>query len=88
MVIEAGEYSVGAGLRDTSKARPYQALRRCVTSTNGGGADALREGAPADIAIQQNGRCALTMVAGKVVWDADGLAATDFTRAGAYSNFK
>ena len=33
-------------------------------------------------------RCALTIRAGKVVWDADGLAAGDWKDAGPYSNFK
>ncbi len=33
-------------------------------------------------------RCVLTVRAGKVVWDSEGLAATDVSRAGAYSNFK
>ncbi|MBI4905671.1 MAG: amidohydrolase/deacetylase family metallohydrolase [Acidobacteria bacterium] len=86
MVIEAAEYSVRAGIRESTKSRPYQAYRRCVTSTNG--ADTLREGGVADIVIQRNGRCVLTMAAGRVVWDTDGLSANDVTRAGAYSNFK
>lgn len=33
-------------------------------------------------------RCALTVRAGKVVWDADGLDAVDWQEAGPYSNFK
>jgi dihydroorotase len=33
-------------------------------------------------------RCALTVRAGKVVWDADGLDAVDWREAGPYSNFK
>lgn len=33
-------------------------------------------------------RCALTIRAGKVVWDADGIAAEDWKEAGPYSNFK
>jgi dihydroorotase len=33
-------------------------------------------------------RCALTVRAGKVVWDADGLDAEDWREAGPYSNFK
>jgi dihydroorotase len=33
-------------------------------------------------------RCALTVRAGKIVWDADGLAAGDWQQAGPYSNFK
>jgi dihydroorotase len=33
-------------------------------------------------------RCALTFRAGKVVWDADGLAAGDWKETGPYSNFK
>ena len=33
-------------------------------------------------------RCALTVRAGKVVWDADGLSLTDWEHAGPYSNYK
>ena len=33
-------------------------------------------------------RCVLTVRAGKVVWDPDGLAATDWQQAGPYTNFK
>ena len=33
-------------------------------------------------------RCALTIRAGRIVWDADGLAAGDWKEAGPYSNFK
>ena len=33
-------------------------------------------------------RCAMTIRAGKVVWDADGLAAADWKDSGPYSNFK
>ena len=33
-------------------------------------------------------RCILTIRDGKIVWDSEGLAATDASRAGPYSNFK
>jgi dihydroorotase len=33
-------------------------------------------------------RCALTVRAGKVVWDADGLSLTDWQQAGPYTNFR
>lgn len=33
-------------------------------------------------------RCALTVRAGRIVWDEDGLSTTDVSRAGPYSNFK
>jgi dihydroorotase len=33
-------------------------------------------------------RCALTVRAGRVVWDADGLSSTDWQQAGPYSNFR
>jgi dihydroorotase len=33
-------------------------------------------------------RCALTVRAGKIVWDADGVSLTDWKNAGPYSNFK
>ncbi len=33
-------------------------------------------------------RCAMTIRAGRIVWDADGLAAGDWKEAGQYSNFK
>jgi hypothetical protein len=53
---------------------------------------ALSEGADADVALFEsvNGqqRCVLTIRGGAVVWDRDGLATTDWLKAGAYSNFK
>jgi dihydroorotase len=36
----------------------------------------------------KNLRCVLTVRAGQVVWDSEGLAATDWQRAGPYSNYK
>ena len=52
----------------------------------------LSEGAPADVALLENIagrlRCILTIRAGVVVWDAEGLATTDWVKAGPYSNFK
>ncbi len=33
-------------------------------------------------------RCVLTVRNGAIVWDTEGLSATDWTRAGPYSNFK
>lgn len=52
----------------------------------------LAEGAPADIAILGSDggrmRCAMTIQAGKVVWDNDGLFTGDVAHAGPYTNFK
>jgi dihydroorotase len=33
-------------------------------------------------------RCVLTLRAGRVVWDAEGLSMTEWTHAGPYSNFQ
>ena len=46
--------------------------------------DALHERLDGDKRL----RCILTVRAGKVVWDTEGLASTDASRAGPYSNFK
>ncbi|MEP6538351.1 MAG: amidohydrolase family protein, partial [Bryobacteraceae bacterium] len=54
----------------------------------------LSEGSVADIALlelQPGGRrlrCVLTVRNGAVVWDSEGLAATDWIKAGPYSNYK
>jgi predicted amidohydrolase len=52
----------------------------------------LGEGSSADLALFENAhgrlRCALTIRGGTVVWDSDGLASTDWVKAGPYSNFK
>jgi dihydroorotase len=52
----------------------------------------LGEGSGADVALFESAhgrfRCVLTIRAGAVVWDSDGLATTDWVKAGAYSNFK
>ena len=56
------------------------------------GASALRQGAPADIAVfdVNNGkvRCVLTMRNGDAVWDAHGLTMREWTQAGPYSNYR
>jgi dihydroorotase len=36
----------------------------------------------------RNLRCAMTVRAGRIVWDADGLAAEDWRHAGPYSNYR
>jgi predicted amidohydrolase len=52
----------------------------------------LSEGSDADVALFESdpkgSRCVLTVRHGAVVWDADGLATTDWIAAGAYTNFK
>lgn len=52
----------------------------------------LTEGSVADIALFDNTggrvRCVLTVRDGAIVWDSDGLAATDWIKAGPYTNFK
>ena len=52
----------------------------------------LAEGAGADVAViavdGRRIRCALTIRDGAIVWDNDGLSATDWVKAGPYSNFK
>ena len=52
----------------------------------------LGEGSSADVALFENARgrlrCVLTIRGGVVVWDSDGLATTDWVKAGPYSNFK
>jgi dihydroorotase len=40
------------------------------------------------LTADRNLRCAMTVRAGKVVWDADGLAAEEWRYAGPYSNYK
>lgn len=52
----------------------------------------LTEGSPADIALFETVggriRCVLTVRNGAIVWDSEGLAATDWIKAGPYTNFK
>jgi dihydroorotase len=52
----------------------------------------LSEGSGADLALFESARghlrCVLTVRGGAVVWDSDGLATTDWMKAGPYSNFK
>ena len=52
----------------------------------------LSEGSDADIALFESNkgklRCVLTVRQGAVVWDADGLATTDWVAAGPYTNFR
>ncbi len=52
----------------------------------------LSEGSGGDVALFDNRgtrlRCVLTIRNGTVVWDRDGLATTDWVKAGPYSNFK
>lgn len=52
----------------------------------------LSEGSDADVALFESDKkglhCVLTLRHGAVVWDADGLATTDWIAAGAYTNFK
>ena len=53
----------------------------------------LSEGSVADIALleltdHKRLRCVLTVRNGAVVWDSEGLAATDWIKAGPYSNYK
>ncbi len=69
--------------------------QRAVTSARSAGhpeLGTLREGADADIALLEHTggrlRCILTMRSGVVVWDSEGLATTDWVKAGPYSNFK
>lgn len=81
--------------------RPAQALRRPQLGvlTEGGDADiavlALEEGryafldaAPTKLRANRRLRPVLTIRAGRVVYDSDGLAAEEWRRAGPYSNFK
>jgi dihydroorotase len=53
---------------------------------------ALTPGSAADVALFEIGtgrlRCVLTLRNGNVVWDSDGLATTDWVKAGPYTNFK
>jgi predicted amidohydrolase len=98
VVVEAGDYVVMPGLIETSPSprRDYQTLPRGVTTLVVGNGPAtngtLREGAAADVALFENAggraRCVLTIRGGAVVWDRDGLATTDWVKAGPYSNFK
>ncbi len=52
----------------------------------------LGEGSDADVALFESDRgklkCVLTVRHGAVVWDAEGLATTDWAAAGPYTNFK
>ena len=52
----------------------------------------LREGADADVALFESDegklKCILTVRHGAIVWDAEGLATTDWATAGPYTNFK
>jgi dihydroorotase len=52
----------------------------------------LQEGSDADVALFESDKgrlkCVLTVRHGAVVWDAEGLATTDWAAAGPYTNFK
>jgi imidazolonepropionase-like amidohydrolase len=52
----------------------------------------LDEGSDADVALFETDKgrlkCVLTVRHGAVVWDAEGLATTDWAAAGPYTNFK
>jgi predicted amidohydrolase len=56
------------------------------------GLGTLAEGSDADIALFEsdkgNLKCVLTVRHGAVLWDAEGLATTDWAAAGPYTNFK
>jgi hypothetical protein len=57
--------------------------------TTSGKTGSLNEGESADVAVfDTTGRCAMTVRAGSIVWDADALAAPDWMRMGPYTNFK
>jgi dihydroorotase len=49
---------------------------------------AFLDSGQAKLTGDRNLRCAMTVRAGKVVWDADGLAAEDWRNAGPYSNYR
>ncbi|MBV8817618.1 MAG: amidohydrolase/deacetylase family metallohydrolase, partial [Acidobacteriaceae bacterium] len=95
IVIDAVGYTVRPGLVEVASTPlpDYIALRRGITRVvaDAGSAPSqtrLDAGQPADIAIFDGKRCILTIRAGKVVWDSEGLAAVDWIRAGPYTNFK
>jgi dihydroorotase len=88
LVVDVSEYRIGPGLSEPAPQPNYRMLRNCVTTS--GKAGSLKEGEVADVAVLDStgARCAMTVRRGSIVWDADGLAATDWTRVGPYSNFK
>ncbi|MBK5295168.1 MAG: amidohydrolase/deacetylase family metallohydrolase [Acidobacteriia bacterium] len=90
-VIDATGYQVKPGLTApvTAKNRQYYAYTHGITTIapSRPAAD-LREGAPADVTLWAGERCILTVHNGRVVWDAEGLAAMDSRLTGPYSNFK
>jgi predicted amidohydrolase len=98
VVVDVSDYIVTPGLVEIAASnRPdYQTLPRGVTTVVATGDSALEstlsEGADADVALFESGkdrlRCILTIRKGVVVWDREGLATTDWVRAGPYSNFK
>ena len=99
VAVDAGDYIVSPGLIEISTGhRPdYETLPKCVTKL-AVRADAapelgtLSEGAVADIALFEESegrrRCVMTLRKGAILWDSEGLAVTDWIKAGAYSNFK
>lgn len=93
VVIDTSGYELQPGLTDSAyRGKPdYQMLPLGITST-GGAANRIAADAPANLALfdTQHGqrRCILTIREGKVVWDTEGLAITDWIKAGPYSNFK
>jgi len=50
--------------------------------------EALKEGAPANVALLDAGRTIMTVRNGKILTDEEGLSIQDVSRAGPYSNFK
>jgi dihydroorotase len=86
---------------ERSTVNPAKAIRRPELGTLSEGAEAdiailkLERGkfayldsGLAKLTADQRLRCALTVRAGKVVWDEDGLSLGDVSQAGPYSNFK
>ncbi|MCW5982349.1 MAG: amidohydrolase/deacetylase family metallohydrolase [Bryobacteraceae bacterium] len=82
-------------------ANPARAIRRPELGalTEGGEADvavlaldkgrfALLDSGHGKLTADKRIRCVLTVRAGKVVWDTEGLSLTDWKEAGPYSNFK
>lgn len=88
LVVDVSEYRISPGLSGTAAQPDYRMVRNCVTTDGNSGS--LTEGQIADVAVfdAKGSRCAMTVRRGSIVWDADGLAAPDWTRMGPYSNFK
>ncbi|MBM3727420.1 MAG: amidohydrolase/deacetylase family metallohydrolase [Acidobacteria bacterium] len=86
-VVLADGYDVVVGEADLPGVTEHIAMARCYQAA-GKAPAAPREGMVANLGLVDRGRCGLTMRAGKVQWDPDGISLTEWTTVGPYSNYK